>query len=207
MRGGGRTVPRPCGHDRISLREASTMRKLSFLVLTAALAVFVGALVLPSFSVAEEGEEEAKFKFVGEAKCKFCHQGEKNGKIYEQWQASDHAKAFESLGEAHQGDEACLKCHTTGFGEPMAAGATAKKLQGVQCEACHGPGSEYKAMKVMKSHELSLENGLVVPDEELCKSCHVAELPQECWAGADASPSFDYAEAYKAIEHHVPEEK
>lgn len=181
------------------------MRKYAYLVLTAALVVFVGALVLPSFSVAEEGEEEASFKYVGEAKCKFCHQGEKNGEIYEKWQETPHATAFESLGEAHQNDDACLKCHTTGFGGAIAAGTKPEDLRGVQCESCHGPGSEYKAMKVMKSHELSLQNGLVVPDEALCKNCHVAELPQECWGGAEASPAFDFAEAYKAVEHHVPE--
>lgn len=178
------------------------MQKFSFLVLAAVLAVFVGALVLPGFSVAEE--EEPAFKYIGEAKCKFCHQGEKNGKIYEQWQGTAHAKAFESLGEAHQKNDACLKCHTTGFGGAMAAGTDAKALQGVQCEACHGPGSEYKAMKIMKDRELSLQNGLIVPDQKLCETCHTAELPKECWGGAEAAPAFDFAKAYKAIDHHLP---
>jgi cytochrome c peroxidase len=75
-------------------------------------------------------------------------------------------------------NDACLKCHAT------AAGVDAKLLEetfsiedGVQCEACHGPGSEYKSMKVMKNRDKSIEAGLVVwADEaaikEMCITCH-----------------------------------
>ena len=45
-----------------------------------------------------------------------------------------------------------MKCHVTGHGKP--ASSFGPKFivaeEAVGCEACHGPGSEYKKMKVMK---------------------------------------------------------
>ena len=45
-------------------------------------------------------------------------------------------------------------------------------MPGVQCESCHGPGSAYKSMKVMKDSDASLAAGLLVPDEATCRGCH-----------------------------------
>jgi nitrate/TMAO reductase-like tetraheme cytochrome c subunit len=95
---------------------------------------------------------------ISAAKCKMCHKVE-----YTSWEASAHAKAFELLPAEEQGNAECLGCHA------LAGDAS---MPGVQCEACHGPGSEYKSMKVMKDHEASLAAGLIVPDEATCKSCH-----------------------------------
>ena len=88
--------------------------------------------------------------------------GQAKGGIFEAWSATPHSKAFAALGEANQTNKACLGCHTTGSGKAMAAGKTDKDLQGVQCEACHGPGSEYKAMAIMKDKEqlLSIDEPL-----------------------------------------------
>jgi hypothetical protein len=69
-----------------------------------------------------------------------------------------------------------LGCHATG---------ASAELPGVQCEACHGPGSEYKSMKVMKDREASIAAGLIVPDEATCRGCH-EKAPHEV-------PAFDYA--------------
>jgi len=45
-----------------------------------------------------------------------------------------------------------FKMHTTGYGSaPEMFDAKFKAEDGVQCESCHGAGSEYKNMKVMKS--------------------------------------------------------
>jgi hypothetical protein len=177
----------------------------------AALAVLValGFLFTQVAVVTAAGEkaEKAKFEYVGASKCKMCHKGAKKGEIWEKWEASAHAKAFESLPEASRKDEKCLACHTTGFGEGgYAVGAeTADKFAGVGCEACHGPGSAYKSMKVMKDPELAKQKGLITPDEKTCQKCHVGDkLPKECWGGKDAAPKFDFAEMYKKIEHKVP---
>jgi nitrate/TMAO reductase-like tetraheme cytochrome c subunit len=95
---------------------------------------------------------------IGAGKCKMCHKTE-----YTSWQAMPHAKAFDLLPAEDQGDAECLECHALGGNADM---------PGVQCESCHGPGSEYKAMKVMKDHEASLAAGLLIPDEATCRSCH-----------------------------------
>lgn len=181
------------------------MRIVSYLMLTLLLAIVAVSMIAPSFTSAQEAKkEEAAFKYVGATLCKPCHQTEAQGKIYATWEASAHAKAFEKLGAANQANEKCLGCHTTGHGKALAAGKTAEAVRGVQCEACHGPGSEYKSMAVMKSKADALKKGLVAVDEKVCAGCHTAELPKECWGAATAAPKFDYAAAYKKIEHHVP---
>ena len=96
--------------------------------------------------------------YIGAAKCKMCHKTE-----YTSWQEKAHAGAFDLLPAAEQANADCLKCHATGG---------KAEFPGVQCESCHGPGSAYKAMSVMKDHEASLAAGLVVPDEGTCRSCH-----------------------------------
>lgn len=68
-------------------------------------------------------------------------------------------------------------------------------MPGVQCEACHGSGSEYKSMKIMKDHEASLAAGLIVPDEATCKSCH-EDAPH------DQKP-FDFASMKEKGQHEV----
>jgi nitrate/TMAO reductase-like tetraheme cytochrome c subunit len=91
-----------------------------------------------------------------------------------------HAKAFERLEAEDQANEECLTCHATG---------KSAEMPGVQCEACHGPGSDYKGMKVMKDPEASLAAGLVIPDEASCLTCHTG-APHE-------QPEFDFASAAK----------
>jgi hypothetical protein len=95
-----------------------------------------------------------------------------------------HSKAFDLLAPEDQGKAECLKCHATG--------GTADH-PGVQCEACHGPGSDYKSMKVMKDHDASVAAGLVVPDEATCKGCHEG-APHE-------QAAFDYAAATAKGQH------
>ena len=35
--------------------------------------------------------------YIGVKKCKMCHKGEKKGEVFEKWEKSTHAKAFETL--------------------------------------------------------------------------------------------------------------
>ena len=66
-------------------------------------------------------------------------------------------------------------------------------LPNVQCEACHGPGSEYKSMSIMKDKEKAIAAGLVLPTEKTCLGCHTG-APHE-------QPKFNYQEAVKEGVH------
>ena len=159
----------------------------------------------------------ADFQYVGDTKCKMCHSKDTlGGAEFPAWEKTAHAKAFESLKPGakadaktkakldpqkdYSTDAACLKCHNTGYGKPSAADA---KLEGVQCEACHGPGSEYKSPKIMgkkkyqdnkeAAHKDALAAGLVMPTEELCKGCHNQESP--------TFKEFDYKKMVEMVKH------
>jgi hypothetical protein len=176
----------------------------------------------------------ADAKYVGAPGCTArCHnKKEKDGDQKGVWLASKHAKAYQNLGSAEAKQKAkdlgvagnpqsaknCLACHTTGFGAPAAQfDSTFKKEDGVQCEACHGPGEHYKAMKTMKSiseergpdkkgkSETAVKTGLHFPTEETCKRCHV----QEITLGGETfkNPSykeFAFQEFYDKMKHPRP---
>lgn len=175
----------------------------------------VGALLLQSQAFAQPAA--GKPAYVGVEACSKCHKRETTGNQYGQWQQSKHAKAFATLGTPEakkiaaakgiadpQKDGKCLKCHVTAFGVDaslIVKGATPEEKgfvaeDGVQCESCHGPGSQYKARKVMKDKAAAVAAGLVVPDEKVCKTCHNPESP--------SYKEFNFAEAKKKIEHPNP---
>jgi len=135
--------------------------------------VMAGLALTVSLALAGDAE------YIGAGKCKMCHKVS-----YASWVETPHAKAFDVLKPEEQGKEECLKCHATG---------NSADLPGVQCESCHGAGSEYKSMKIMKDQEAAIAAGLVLPDEALCKSCHEG-APHEV-------PPFDYEEAKKTGLH------
>ena len=113
------------------------MRSILTIVIAAMCLVAAG-----TFAAAEEAT------YIGAAKCKMCHKVE-----FASWEGLSHSKAFDRLKPEEQTNAECLSCHATG--------GTAD-LPGVQCESCHGPGSGYKSLKVMKDHEASVAAGLIV---------------------------------------------
>lgn len=149
----------------------------------------------------------AQNKYVGAKNCKMCHMSK--GKQYPQWADSKHAKAVETLkGEAalkiakEKGiadpstDAKCLKCHSTASAIDAKLNGGITKEEGVSCEACHGPGSAYKAPAVMRSRDASISNGLIIPDEKLCLKCHNSESP--------TFKGFDFAAYNAKISHKNP---
>lgn len=88
----------------------------------------------------------------------------------------------------------CVKCHVTGYGEPggyaipdpknKKAARKAKKLEGVGCEACHGPGSKYvKIFEEIQEKQRPYTRdelyaaGMTEVDKEGCLRCHTKESP------------------------------
>ena len=156
-----------------------------------------------------------KFQYVGVKKCKMCHKGEKKGKIFEKWQGMKHSKAYATLatdeakklakeagvkGDPQQAAE-CLVCHVVGYNAPADQKAATLTLEeGVSCEACHGPGSKYKSLKVMKGitkgEMKGADYGLVMPDEKVCTTCHNSKSP--------SFKEFKFEVASKTIAHPLP---
>ncbi len=90
--------------------------------------------------------------YVGAARCAECHQNEA-----EFWAQTKHAHAYETLVTVNkQFSLDCIRCHVTGWQQPGGVcridmtGVGGPGIDGrgvgrrdVQCEDCHGPGSEH----------------------------------------------------------------
>ena len=125
--------------------------------------------------MAEEGKEEKPaHEYVGANKCKMCHKAQ-----FDSWSETGHAKAFDKLSDEEKAKPECVGCHITGT---MADGTV---INNVECEACHGPGADYKSPKIMSKKKwaedpegykkMAMDAGLIYPTEENCKKCHKAE--------------------------------
>lgn len=152
-------------------------------------------------------------KYVGTKLCGMCHKSESAGKQLTIWENSKHSQAYNTLTTSEADKianekgfttkaaetEACLKCHVTGY--DINASLMTEKFNisdGVQCETCHGPGSEYKTKKIMEDRVLAIEKGLKIYDkiEQLCIKCHNEESP--------SFNGFDFESMWSKIEHSVP---
>ena len=69
------------------------------------------------------------------------------------------------------GAEKCRLCHKVQHAS-WATTAHARRTPPLDCEGCHGPGSEYKALAVMKDPVKAKAAGLVEPDAPFCGRCH-----------------------------------
>ncbi len=165
-----------------------------------AVAILALFLVMPA-------NMNAQAKYVGAKTCGMCHKSEKQGQQLKIWSESKHAQAYKALTTAHAdeisakkgGKKAaenpeCLKCHV---GE-KALVESAFKEDGVQCETCHGAGSDYKTMSVMKNKEEAKKKGLILHEDaaKFCTTCHNSNSP--------TFKSFNYAEYWKKIAHPTP---
>lgn len=124
----------------------------------------VGAATLRASQPPPEAEP-GRAHYVGDTSCVRCHKAAARfGKH------TAHAKAWPDLvkvgKEAH---EDCVSCHVVGFGEVggTSVGFT-KGREGVQCEACHGPGSIHVEKK---GREKPLAIRTKTP-ESVCTRCH-----------------------------------
>jgi len=151
------------------------MRRLSIIVVfLTALAFLLTGSLLAQEAAKKEAKETAAPEFVGAAKCKVCHKDQ-----HAAWSETGHAAAFGKLSAEEQKKPECVKCHITGT---MTDGTV---IQNVECEACHGPGSEYKSAKIMNKKmweadpeaqmKMAVEAGLNIPDEKTCVRCHTKE--------------------------------
>jgi len=153
-------------------------------------AIFSVAVVFLAWADEREKTEEPTHEYVGVKKCRICH---KKDSVYESWQSTPHATAWDSLSVDDQKNEELLPYYTTG------TSAKGDLLKGIQCEACHGPGSDYSKKSIMEDREKAIAKGLLIPTEETCKKCHNESAPP---ALAATVTDWDY-EKMKAKGVHV----
>ena len=126
--------------------------------------------------------------YVGVRVCAGCHTGRKIGDQYSRWLHSKHSQAYAKLAlpaglemaklsglrTPPQESTICLGCHATAWhAEDWEKDDTFRIQDGVQCELCHGPGSEYATLEVMRDRQAAMKAGLRMPDQEFCVNCHV----------------------------------
>jgi hypothetical protein len=172
--------------------------------------LFVMAMFLVTNAVAAD--------YISAKKCKACHM-----KQYKSWSQTKMASSFENLkagvkveekkkagleDKDYTTDPKCLKCHTTGYGKGgFVSMEKTPDLAGVQCESCHGPGSEFSAI-MKKNKEFALADvkaaGLIIPseDEKGCMACHGGESPFV--EKVDPKYKFDFKERLKNTHEHFP---
>lgn len=164
-------------------------KAIIFAMLLAIAAMFFG------LAIADETakKEEVKHDYVGHKKCKMCHT--KDG-IHPSWMETKHAKAWDALSDTEKKDPECVKCHTTGIT------AEGELLEGVQCEACHGAGADYKKKSIMEDMKAAMAAGLIMPTEETCMTCH-GNVPEKF----RSKEKFDFEKMKAKGVHAMPEKK
>jgi YVTN family beta-propeller protein len=161
-------------------------------------------------------EEEKHPVYVGANVCARCHYGQGMGYQHSKWLLSKHASAYASLAapeakriarlsgipEEPQKATLCLGCHTTGAHvEEWEKDDTFVVEDGVQCEKCHGPGSEYVDEEVMTNPEAAARAGLIMPTLDDCMGCH---LTKGSHVAVHGRPMMDMEKAWIEIDHATP---
>ncbi|TWU35996.1 multiheme c-type cytochrome [Novipirellula artificiosorum] len=156
--------------------------------------------------------------YVGGAVCAECHSGPSMGHQFSKWLQSKHAQAYASLAKPEareitelsgipiepQKSTLCLGCHTTGVrAEDWEKDPTFVAEDGIQCERCHGPGSEYANMDTMTDRRAAREAGLMMPSGNDCMGCHRAKGSHDAVLGPN---HFDLAQALQDIHHPTPDD-
>jgi YVTN family beta-propeller protein len=154
--------------------------------------------------------------YVGARVCAGCHDGTASGNQHSLWLMSRHAKAHDSLATPEATEMArlsgitdeprespvCLGCHATAAdAEPWERDAGFRIEDGVQCEKCHGPGSEYVDAAVMADSAAARAAGLRVMTTRQCELCHYEKGSH---VAVHRKPPLDVVEAWKTIAHPVP---
>jgi YVTN family beta-propeller protein len=154
--------------------------------------------------------------YVGVRVCGSCHDGKTRGHQTSLWLLSKHARAYAALARPEsrqiaelsgipqepQQSTMCLGCHATGtFAEASEKDATFFSEDGVQCEMCHGPGSEYMDVAVMQSPAAATRAGLVRPTLRDCMGCHKEKGSHTAVLG---DCTVDMSKAWRELAHPTP---
>ena len=179
------------------------------------LLIIIVAVTL-SFTLRAQEEEQKHPVYVGVKVCATCHQGKSMGHQFSKWLNSRHARAYAVLAEPEakeiarlsgipqepQESPTCLGCHATGAHvEAWEKDETFFSEDGVQCEKCHGPGSEYMDAAVMSNREEAEKAGLMMPTMSDCMGCHQVKGSH---VAIHKLPKLDMTQAMADIAHPTP---
>lgn len=120
-------------------------------------------------------------KFLGAAACSRCHSDD-----YKSYSTTAHSRAWQTLVEKGQeSNPECVGCHVVGFNhvngfDRATSDHGRNALFNVQCEACHGTGTEH-----------ARDGRWAATAKASCTTCHTPEN----------SPDFDYASYWARVAH------
>lgn len=138
---------------------------------------------------------DSPLSYVGDNECRSCH-----SEIYGAWKSTPHARAYSELIRAREMDnQEKIPRHVTGYLEKTGFldRVDTPLLMNVQCEACHGRGSEHVATKgaALETLNRSPETSCVIchnpndqPEFDLQKSLKLVHDPATLVPPANASP-------------------
>jgi YVTN family beta-propeller protein len=174
-----------------------------------------GLLVLSAGSGPARAQARKQPIYVGARACAMCHEGHEAGNQYSQWLLSQHSKAWAALAlpeakemarlsgitDVPEESPICLGCHATAAEtEAWERDADFRLEDGVQCEKCHGPGSEY--IDVMGDREASKRAGLKIFTKRDCEVCHYVKGSH---VAVHNKPKVDVDVAWEQLSHSIPE--
>jgi len=126
-----------------------------------------------------DSTKNAPDHFLGAETCIRCHASEG-----EQWKKTAHARAWATLVDRKKDSTPdCVPCHVVGYKQPGGFGAntTGVNMTNVQCENCHGMGTQHEAFA---ANPQKLTEGT-------CIACHTSST----------SPEFDFAKFKPYVDH------
>jgi hypothetical protein len=145
--------------------------------------------------------------YVGVKKCALCHKAETRGNQIAKWEAHKHSKSLAALSLPAAAEPAkamgvakptedpkCLRCHA-----PLFEKAPDFKAEGINCEVCHGPGSGFATLAIMKNPEEAVKKGLILQGTEEKIKAHCLT----CHDNPHGKP-FDFASRWEAMKHPLP---
>lgn len=177
--------------------------------------ILFSALLLSALTAIGAGNVKEPI-YIGAQACAQCHDGPAMGHQFSKWRLSAHAAAYASLalpeaktiaefsGIPEQPYQArmCLGCHSTASETEDWERTEGFHLEdGLQCEGCHGPGSEYASAEIMKDRAKAMANGLRMPNKDSCMLCHRTKGSHDM---ALKRTPFNLEMAWEAISHATP---
>lgn len=151
--------------------------------------------------------------YIGVEACATCHADAALGDQYGAWLRTKHSKAYAALlkpeskqiarisgsRQAPEKEPVCLGCHATAwYTEDWEKDDGFHIEAGMQCESCHGPGSEYATEAIMRDRKAAMAAGLRMPTKRECMGCHIEKPTHTQVLG---TKPIDFEKGLKEIAH------